>query len=80
MIVFSTSHDQDSNAHALAAEGCGLRFELETLHQQPDCLGERVADLLGTPEQRQLFSQHAQTLVDGRGAWRVADVLKDWTN
>jgi spore coat polysaccharide biosynthesis predicted glycosyltransferase SpsG len=71
MIVLPLSPDQERNAHAIEAAGCGRRIAAEQVSE----LGETVKLLLDDPAQRARMSARGLELIDGRGAGRAADSL-----
>jgi UDP-2,4-diacetamido-2,4,6-trideoxy-beta-L-altropyranose hydrolase len=71
MLVLPLSPDQEPNAAAIEAAGCGRRLGPEEFGRLPLA----VESLLLDAERRAEMSRRGMTLVDGRGAERAAESL-----
>jgi spore coat polysaccharide biosynthesis predicted glycosyltransferase SpsG len=69
-VVSAMVPNQRAQAGALAAAGCAIVVE-------PDDLTTACLQLLDDPDRCEQMGAHGRTLVDGRGAERVAAALRD---
>lgn len=76
MIVIVLTSDQEANASAISQQGAALSLGWHanlSAHQISDAL----RNVLGDGERRRVMSERGQRLVDGRGAARVVEFIKN---
>lgn len=74
-IVLALTPDQERNAAAMEAEGAIISLGPGATASE-DTIADTVAALMDDPQRRQAMSRRGQEVVDGRGAQRVADALR----
>jgi len=77
MVIVTLSDNQVGIAAALDRCGCAVNCgKVKKGNPPPKCI-EALEELLENPGRRQVMAETGMTLVDGRGAWRVADSLME---